>query len=733
MTQKRAERLDFDSTSFILFLYRWRKLIITILLIAIAASVIFSSPWFINPKYESTVVMFPVSSNSISKALLSENYGGETDILEFGEEEQAEQMLQILSSNKIRERIIRKYNLMDHYGIDTTSRIKYTRLYREYDRNISFRRTEFMAVEISVLDTDPQIAADIANSIAALLDSTKNKMQKQRAEKAYAIVAAEYIELKQQIQDMEDSLTTLRKMGVHDYESQAEMINQQLAIEIARGNQAGIRALEEKLDVLAKYGGPYVSLRDALEHEKKQLSMIKAKYEEAKVDAEQHLPQKFVVNTAYPAEKKSYPIRWLIVTIATILAFIITIFVLIVLENLRRTPWKKKRDYNIPMNSGPPGTGTLESRDPPETKAYMRKADHETVDNKEQKKRQQEDKPGKTDDQQKNSKQGGEPNHKAGMSYLGDNMNLLQLLVKWRKHLLVLAIIAAVLAAIVSSPFIIKPRFKSTAKLYPSNIWPYSDESESEQMLQLLNSTNIRDSLITKFSLGEHYGLEKQDEHYQSTLFYMYSRYVKIRKTEFEAVEIEVMDTDPLVASEMVSELIRLYNDMVNSLHSQKFREVMNNYEDVLAKKEAHIDSLRKRLYTLNSEYGLLDYEGQSREITEGYLGTLDGSGSKLDRQAVLEMKKNMEARGAELLMLQEMIRAEADGYAEFKLDYDQAMLDVNRQYTHATVVSPPYPADKKAYPVRWLIVVMTTLAALFLAVLIIALMENRKLKELRF
>ena len=38
-----------------------------------------------------------------------------------------------------------------------------------------------MAVQISVLDKDPQMAADIANTVAALLDSVKNDMQRQRA------------------------------------------------------------------------------------------------------------------------------------------------------------------------------------------------------------------------------------------------------------------------------------------------------------------------------------------------------------------------------------------------------------------------------------------------------------------------------------------------------------------------------------------------------------------------
>ncbi|MBM3436237.1 MAG: hypothetical protein FJY07_08505, partial [Bacteroidetes bacterium] len=303
---------DFESTNFIIFLHNRRKPLFYVTLTAIIASIVFSSPFFITPMFKSSVILFPTSSNSISKALLSENVAEKQDILGFGEDEQTEQMLQILSSNKIRDRIIEKYNLIEHYEINPSSKYKYTRLYNTYDENITFRRTEYMAVKITVIDKDAKFAANIANDIAELLDSTKNIMQKGRALKAFRIVEAEYLKLKSEVQQMEDSLTKLRELGVHDYESQAEMINQQLAIELARGNRSGVKALEDKLNVLAKFGGPYVSLRDALEYEKKQLSEVKAKFDEAKIDAEEVLPQKFIVNSAYPAEKKSYPVRWII-------------------------------------------------------------------------------------------------------------------------------------------------------------------------------------------------------------------------------------------------------------------------------------------------------------------------------------------------------------------------------------------------------------------------------------
>ena len=339
---KYSEIRDFDSSSLGMFLFSWRKPLIIIILSAAILATVFSSPWFITPLYKSSVVLFPVSSNSVSRALLTDQPAANSDILEFGEDEQTEQMLQILSSSQIRDKVVKKFDLINHYKIKPTSKYKNTELNRRFESNINFRRTDFMAVKITVLDRDPQMAADIANTISELFDSTKNSMQKERAVKGFMIVEREYKQLRNEIAVMEDSLRSIREKGVYDYESQSEMLNRQLAIEIARGNTSGIRALDEKLSLLAKYGGTYVSLRDMLEHEKKQLSYLKARYEEAKVDAHENLPQKFIVETAYKAEKKSHPIRWIIVLVSTISVFLVSVLVIISLERISKSGLIKK-------------------------------------------------------------------------------------------------------------------------------------------------------------------------------------------------------------------------------------------------------------------------------------------------------------------------------------------------------------------------------------------------------
>lgn len=336
MEEEKNQGLDFDSSNLLLFIVRWKNPLIIVSLVAAVLSAIFSGPTFIDPKFESTVIMFPTSTASISKSLLAKNNVAKEDLLAFGEEEQAEQLIQILNSDEIRNRVIEKYNLREHYEIDSTEQYVETKLFKEYESNITYKRTEFQSVRVDVLDTDPELAADIANDIAALVDSVKNRMQKERAYKAMRIAEAEYVEMKAYVKELEDSLNRMREMGVNDYESMSERFNEYYAKAILEGNTRAAEKLAEQLKILSKYGGAYVSIRDMLEHEKEQLSHLRAKYQEAKVDAEQTLPHKFIVNNAFPAEKKSYPIRWLIVLVSTVSTFIVALLAIIAYENVRK-------------------------------------------------------------------------------------------------------------------------------------------------------------------------------------------------------------------------------------------------------------------------------------------------------------------------------------------------------------------------------------------------------------
>ena len=242
----------FDSTNLLIFLWKKRKPILIATLVALIASMVFSSEFFIKPRFKSSVIMFPTTNSSISISLLSENSFEKENILQFGEEEQVEQMLQILNSDEIRERLISKYNLMEHYRIRKDGRYPMTELNKKFEENISFNRTEYLSVRVDVLDEDPKLAADIANEICTLLDTVKTRMQHERASQALAIVQKEYLDFTRYLNAREDTLNKLRDLGVLDYDSQVERLSEAYGKALMAGSASATKTIDEKMAVLAK-------------------------------------------------------------------------------------------------------------------------------------------------------------------------------------------------------------------------------------------------------------------------------------------------------------------------------------------------------------------------------------------------------------------------------------------------------------------------------------------------
>ncbi|MFL2582496.1 MAG: hypothetical protein ACJ0QJ_04990 [Flavobacteriales bacterium] len=318
----------FDSSNLYVFLYKYKLHLSILFILSTVISITVSLN--IQEKYKSVAVIYASNTSSVAKALISTRFGGKTDIMEFGEEEKSEQLLEILNSDKVKSKVISKFNLLTHYNINPEeTETPNHDLYELFDENISFKQNKNMAVEITVLDHSPDTASLIAKSIMKILDDVVNDIQKERAMQGFSVVKKTYEQLSQEIRDMEDSLAYIMSKGVLDIKSQAEVYGDAYAQAVAQGNSSAVKALEEKLAVLSKYGARYMSLRERLENERLRLSELKGKYDEAKVDAESRIQNYFVVTSPFPAEKKSYPIRWLLVSlsiIGTLLTGVISIF-----------------------------------------------------------------------------------------------------------------------------------------------------------------------------------------------------------------------------------------------------------------------------------------------------------------------------------------------------------------------------------------------------------------------
>jgi len=314
------------------------------------------------------------------------------------------------------------------------------------------------------------------------------------------------------------------------------------------------------------------------------------------------------------------------------------------------------------------------------------------------------------------------------MENIFSNIKLLKLITKWRVHLIILVALAIALSILFSSPWFIKPMYKSSAVLYPSNLIPYSSETPTELMLQLFRSDDIQDSLIEKFDLASHYDIDKNDKYCHTRLIREFESNIDIRKTEYESVVIEILDSDPKIACNMVKEMVKLFNKKARSLQREKSKEVLKIATDQLNNKLVQIDTLQKKLNEIWVNYGILDSKVQTKELTKQYYKLFSNTGKNAN--SANNAMENLKTKGGDFILLNDMFDAATSAYAKLKEEYENALRDATKELTYTNYISSPVPSDKKTYPIRWLIVVVTGLATFTLALLIIILIENFRKKE---
>lgn len=322
---------DFNFVDIVSLIWKHRKPLLIIGLSTAILTAIFTAPIFIKPKYAAEVVFYPTTINSIGNAMFTDLTQRQADPLAFGEEEEAENALQLLNSSALQSRIVENFDLMNHYEIDQEGGSPNTDLARKVKSNIKFNRTRHLAVSINVLDHDPAKAAEIANGIGNIYDSVKTEIQRQVSLKALQIVEDEYKGKEKEVWDLRERLKELGKKGITNYEEQSRAISEEL---YKSANGAKRRELQAQQDELAKYAGEYTYLRETLILELESLSKLRKRYEKSKVDVEKTLPQKFVLTSASPAEKKSYPVRSLLVLLVTGAVGFFSIITLLIMNQL---------------------------------------------------------------------------------------------------------------------------------------------------------------------------------------------------------------------------------------------------------------------------------------------------------------------------------------------------------------------------------------------------------------
>lgn len=234
---------------YLLILVKWRRVILTNFLIALALGVTLS---LLLPKYYRATATFLPPSQSSGLSALIQNFSfdvlGASDI-------SGEACLAILKSRELREQIIAKYDLMKVYEekyLEHTLKELDANVVTAPEYQVGIGVSTISSVSLSVIDKSPQRAADMANDFLSLLEARIIELNTKKARNNRIFLEKRVAQNQQDLQAAEDSLRAFQeKYGAIEISAQSKA-----TIEAAAQLKVDILALEMERNILAKNALP---------------------------------------------------------------------------------------------------------------------------------------------------------------------------------------------------------------------------------------------------------------------------------------------------------------------------------------------------------------------------------------------------------------------------------------------------------------------------------------------
>jgi tyrosine-protein kinase Etk/Wzc len=371
LSVKMSQHKDDNLLEVIKLLYRWRKHLITTVAIAIVGSIVISL--LLPTYYKATTTFLP--ANPLLKSP-NHLFGTSTENPEpTGTEEDLDRMLAIAESKNLTDYVIQRFDLYNHYNIDSTAQKAPYKIKKKLFKLYNIQKNEFGQIELSVEDKDRAFAMEMANAIREKIDLIDQNLMRGSQLKTVKVYELELNSKDEYLRIMKDSLSNLRQQyGIYDIEAQGKFVSQfipTLQAELSGARQSliyfkgvgmrdSIRVAEAKVrnfaGKLAAFSGSgegfnlstfnegrekILFIEQFLESYSEQMAEQREMYRRYKSVAEANIPSIYTVEQAYLPVVKSYPIRWLIVAGSTFVAFVLAVMAILILDRYRDVAWNE--------------------------------------------------------------------------------------------------------------------------------------------------------------------------------------------------------------------------------------------------------------------------------------------------------------------------------------------------------------------------------------------------------
>jgi uncharacterized protein involved in exopolysaccharide biosynthesis len=282
------------------------------------------------------------------------------------------------------------------------------------------------------------------------------------------------------------------------------------------------------------------------------------------------------------------------------------------------------------------------------------------------------------------------------------------LLGQWR-ILLVAVVLSAGVGLVLTLPAISPPEYASRASFIVPSI---SDvvgarisgiaagrDADMEQIAGALTSDTAQAFVDRQLGLQAHYGIRSRDSEGSKAFLNRYQENVRVQVGRHSSVEIEVYDTDPVIASRLAWALIAFADSAAE--RAARRRPALAASGQALAKLEARRARLLDSLSILRTRFRLYNLkdlgEGPSLEVVRSMQAD-PAARANYDRLVSYE---------TELLEMEKPL-------ANLRNEYTQRQANLLAYPSLIGVLTPPRPADFPTRPKR----LLTLLGAMFAGLL---------------
>ena len=340
-------------------------------------------------------------------------------------------------------------------------------------------------------------------------------------------------------------------------------------------------------------------------------------------------------------------------------------------------------------------------------------------------------------------------------------LGVLETLFKWKKEIIITCLAAAILSIIVS--YVLPEYFKSNTTFYaastdlasPERIFGeandameyYGEAEDIDRVITIAESNEVTEFLINKFNLYERYDIDTSDLESPYYVRLKLADMYKLKQTKFDAIVLSVEDKDPKVASEMATVARNKTSEILSRLIKESQNEVLNTYRGSISEGEKNIVVVNDSLQRTRDRFKVYNTQSQSAGISSAMQRA---RGKLLINEIELEeMKKQGRVNRDTLVRRNSVIAATKFQIKELEKDlalFNSGMAQVTYLETLQDEASEQLSEDKERFakylaaynssfptihvvetarvpliksgPIRWLIVVASTIIAFIFSVL---------------